>query len=395
MAKQLKPMFESLVGSFTLLPLAYILNIFTFVTSLNKVGQDKCAALGRMIMSTFDFVVWAAYFLVKHFSRQILSAKLENGSGTVHKSRLSADGAMSRALCQMLGLVNDTPASSEKYEFARALAEKLITQNMSKGDGTLWETNRAALQGAFLRTSKLLTTSLEELQHQQELKEASWFWVLVHSIFQKNIGVFHRTLSVEYICTCVHNFLFGIAKATKIPSDLPPLQSASNRKDLTATAEKLAQELLWITEKLKECSYIYEVTRTWSAMPCLAKLSLSAHPHIQACLLRISVMLLKDLAVCESNTWISCLKVDMLLVWLPLFCHAKIGFDFPSLMPSEKAGILRDLEQNILSLSVHDQEMVLSCWLREYVSSASEWPNLQECFESWCFNVRSSIDIPA
>eukprot|EP00250_Pteridium_aquilinum_P000933 c11117_g1_i1 orf=389-1561(+) len=389
MAKQLNPLYESLIGSSILLPLAYILNALTFITSLNKVGQEKCAALGRVIMFTLDIVVWVTHFLVGHLSNQVFSVKQFSETG---KLRLPANGAMSRALCQVLGLVNDTPASSEKYEFARALAERLITQNMSKGDGTLWEMNKVALQAAFLRTVDLLSVSLEELQHQQEMKEGSWFWVLVHSAF----GISHQALSLEYICMSIHNFLFRMAKAAKASSELPPLQSASSSKrlNLSATAEKLAHELLWITEKLKECSSIHEVTRRWSGMPYLAKLSLSAHPHIQACLLRVSVMVLKDLAVCGTDSWSSNLKVNTLLMWLPLFCHAKIGFDFPNLMPSEKAGILRGIEQIILSLSAHDQERVLASWLREYVSSTSEWPNPQECFEIWCSSARSSVDMP-
>lgn len=384
-------MSDTLIGSFTLLPLAYVLNFFTFVTNLNKAGQNKCTILGRMIVSILDFVVWALYLFVKHLSNRILPPKVDNGSGAVCNSRLAADGAMSRALRQMLVLVNDTPASSEKYEFVRALTEKLITQNMSKGDGTFCETNRVALQSAFLRTSDLLAISLEELQHQEEMKDASWFWVLVHSILQKNLGTFHWTLSVDYFCTLAHNFLFGVAKSSKLPSDLPPSQSTSigKRLSFSVTTEKLAQELLWITEKLKECSSLHGITRRWSAMPRLAKLSCSAHPRVQACLLRVSVMLLKDFALCESES--SCVKVDLLLIWLPLFCHAKIGFDFPSLTRSEKADTLSDLEQSITTLPLLDQEMVLSCWLREYVSSTSEWPNLQECFEKWCSYVRSSI----
>ncbi|KAI5072133.1 hypothetical protein GOP47_0012239 [Adiantum capillus-veneris] len=349
-----------------------------------------------MILSILKFFIWAAHLLIEHFLNQVL-VKPETESGTlIFSSPSSESGVMRRALFQVLGLVNDTPASSDKYQFARALAERLISKNRVKGDDILWETNKAALEAAFSRTVDLLTLSLEELHHQQELKEGSWFWALIHSVFLKNVGLFQQRLSLEFIGTCIHNVLYRAAKPIKATAELPPVQSSTSsvrRSNVSATAEKLAQELLWVTEKLKDCSSLSEPIRRWGAMHCLAKLSLSADPRIQACLLRVSVMLLNELAVSEPSTCSSSLKVNVLLLWLPLFCHAKFGFEYPCLMPSEKTEFSKNLEQNILSLSVLDQERVLACWLREYISSTSEWPNLQECFENWYFSIRNSADL--
>lgn len=396
-AKQLNPVHKSLEdGSFILLPLVYFINALTFLSNLNKAGQGKCGTLGGVIISIFQFFFWAANLIMEHFLNQVF-VKAETGSGTlIFSSPSSESGAMKRALFQVLGLVNDTPATSDKYEFARALAERLIAKNMVKGDDILWETNKAALEAAFSRTIDLLTLSLEEVQQQQELKEGSWLWALIHSVFLKNVGAFQQRLSFDYFCTYLQNVVSRAAKFSKAASELPPVQSSNSsakRSNLNATAEKLAQELLWVTEKLKDCSSLSEATRRWGAMHCLAKLSLSAHPRIQACLMRVSVMLLKELAMSEPNAWSSSLKVNMLLLWLPLFCHAKIGYDYPCLLPSEKTDFSKDLEQNILSLAVGDQERVLACWLREYVSSTSEWPNLQECFESWYFSIRNSAEL--
>ena len=102
----------------------------------------------------------------------------------------------------------------------------------------------------------------------------------------------------------------------------------------------------------------------------------------------MAVLLLKDLALCESDYLVGSLKADLLQLWLPLFCHAKSGLDSPSFTPTEKASILRSLEENIMSLNISQQENVLTGWLKEYVSSPSEWPNLQHCFENWCTSLR-------
>jgi hypothetical protein len=76
---------------------------------------------------------------------------------------------------------------------------------------------------------------------------------------------------------------------TRISSDVPaPLMSVASGSNINAVAEKLSQELLWITEKLKGCSSICGASKIWSAESRLSKLSLSAHPRVQASLLRVS-----------------------------------------------------------------------------------------------------------
>lgn len=395
MANQFNPLYKSLIASPILLPLACVLNFLTFIMSSNKVEWEKWSTLElmrRMVVLALDFVVWVTQFLREHLpTSQVLSVKIGEESAIRNVSQAS-DSAMGRALCQVFALVNDTPVSSEKYEFARTLGDKIIIQNMAQGDATLWETNKVALQAAFSRTLDLLTLALEELQQQQEVKGGSWSWSLLHSVFFRGIATSPHTVFFENMRMCISNFLFPVANSTRFSSELSSSTSVSSggRASMSGeVAEKLAQELLWVTEKLKECSFIDEAARTWSALSRLAKLSLSAHPRVQASLLRVCVLFLKELTSCESDS----LKVNLLLLWLPLFCHAKSGFDCPSSTPSEKGGILRVLEQTILSFSVFDQETVLACWLREYVSTSSEWPNLQQCFESWCHSIRKSTTI--
>ncbi|KAH7427798.1 hypothetical protein KP509_10G060500 [Ceratopteris richardii] len=269
-------------------------------------------------------------------------------------------------------------------------------KSLLKGDKSLRETNRAALESAFFRTIDLLTISLEEVCHQQELKDGSWFWALIHSLFLKNVGAIQQKLSLECILTYLFSILFGSVKSSRTARELIGASTINmKRSNLNTVAEKLVCELLWVTEKLKDGSTLNEAARSWATLHTLAKLSLSAHSRIQACLLRISVMLLKESTLYGPDTYSSNLKVNILLLWLPLFCNVKIGFDYPCLTPSEKADFFRDLEQIVLSLSVVDQERVLTCWLREYISSTSEWPNLQECFENWYFSAKKPSDMAA
>ena len=60
----------------------------------------------------------------------------------------------------MLALVNDVPASSNKYAFLQDLANRLIEENKVEG-GKYSSINQAALRRGFSRTINLLGQSLE------------------------------------------------------------------------------------------------------------------------------------------------------------------------------------------------------------------------------------------
>ncbi len=53
-------------------------------------------------------------------------------------------------------------------------------------------------------------------------------------------------------------------------------------------AEKLAQELLWMAQKLLDCGATEEAVQQWSSVPTLAELSLCASPRVQKSLVRLS-----------------------------------------------------------------------------------------------------------
>lgn len=363
-------------------------------------------------MLVFDSVISVASILRVHIPSEVPSPEIletanlghylpakqieDTASITVFQN---SDTAIVRALSQVLALVNDTPVSSEKYEFARSLAGKIIHQNMVQGDVTSRGANKVALSAGFSRTLQLLTLALQGMQQQQQHKQqeekgSSWLWSISGLIFSRGFSMFPPLFSLENVRICISNFLVSLLQTSSSSLEVsPPMPIASIESARTCLpAEKLAQELLWMTEKLKECSAINVAIMTWSTVPGLASLSLYAPPRVQASLLRVSVLLLKDMA-CEVEKSTRSLKMNLLLSWLPLFCCAKSGYDCPIFTPAEKVEILDLLEKNILSLTDSEQEMVLACWLKEYVSSSSEWPNLQLCFETWCHPSRKTTKI--
>lgn len=63
--------------------------------------------------------------------------------------------------------------------------------------------------------------------------------------------------------------------------------SCANTTD-SEMAEKLAQELLWMAQKLLDCGAMEEAVQQWSSVPTLAELSLCASPRVQKSLVRLS-----------------------------------------------------------------------------------------------------------
>lgn len=63
-------------------------------------------------------------------------------------------------------MVNDTPATSRKYQFAMAMADQIVDENTRDGNIELLEINRYALASAFARTSALLRRSFRAVTNQ-------------------------------------------------------------------------------------------------------------------------------------------------------------------------------------------------------------------------------------
>lgn len=291
--------------------------------------------------------------------------------------------AIGRALTQVLTLVNDIPVTSRKYEFARDLADKIIEENTKQGGPTLQEINRKALSLGFARTLKLLNSSLHCMQRQQkDVETSSWPWRLI-----RMIPLYSQLMpSFENLQGSLTNLLQPQSTAA-LQASQSQLAMANNNSIL---AEKLAQELLWITNKLGMCSAMEEAFLQWSTATNLAAFSISAHPRVQGSLVKISALLFKEMAK-EDFDISDQARFKSLILWLPLLCYAMNGVDTPVLSASEKAEVERVLEKTISSLSRLDQEVVLANWLHDYTFSVSDWPNLQNCYDAWCDSSRKLI----
>jgi len=186
---------------------------------------------------------------------------------------------------QVLTLVNDIPVTSRKNEFARDLADKIIEENAKQGGPTLQEINRTALSSGFARTLKLLNSSLNCMQRQQkDVETSSWPWRLI-----RMIPLYSQLMpSFENLHGSLTNLLQPQSTAT-LPTSQSQLVMTNNSSIL---AEKLAQELLWVTNKLGMCSAIEEALLQWSTATHLAAFSISAHPRVQGSLVKISGRLL-------------------------------------------------------------------------------------------------------
>lgn len=81
-------------------------------------------------------------------------------------------------------------------------------------------------------------------------------------------------------------------------------------------------------------------------------------------------------------------KVNLLLLWIPLMCNATHGGDGSIFSSADKVTNQNMLDRLITSLPEAEQEEVLSLWLHEFALSPSDWPNLRRSYDNWCFASR-------
>lgn len=84
-------------------------------------------------------------------------------------------------------------------------------------------------------------------------------------------------------------------------------------------------------------------------------------------------------------------KFGLLLLWLPLLCHASNGVTYPILTYKEKVKIERAIDKAIWSLPAMDQEVILTNWIQDFSISSSEWPDLQLSYDRWCQSTRNLV----
>ncbi|KAK4401872.1 hypothetical protein Sango_0927900 [Sesamum angolense] len=302
---------------------------------------------------------------------------------------------VSRALSQLLLIMNDIPVSSRKYEVVRSLAEKLIDENLLEGNRALREVNCAVLSTAFASSLNQLEAAAAE---QRRMGDGGGEGVVVGGAVESD----------SYVCNRVSRLILGVkyfgrrawcyAKSRSHPS-------LSGR-----SAEKLAAELLWLAQKMAASGCAEEAVCKWASASNLALLALSAEPRLQGSLVKLSAFLIKEAKEMGKNDGnsdetdspfeqqhIRHTKMKMLMSWLPLLCRANNGTDAPILSLGERAELERTLEEIILTLDEdEEQECVLSLWLHHFTyCPASDWPNLRSCYTRWYNASRARLMLAA
>ncbi|GFZ15892.1 hypothetical protein Acr_25g0003010 [Actinidia rufa] len=301
--------------------------------------------------------------------------------------------ALGRALTHIFALLNEIPASSRKYQFAVAMADKIVDENARHGHAELLQINREALSSAFARTLGLLYRSLKTSSNTQAYLDDSGAWTsrILRLIPMGNyVAPYVNCLSVclgtIYSTVAGH----GVEKKRHRRRRYGEYGDDGTSMSSDVVAEKHAQELLWITNKLRMCGASDEAVFQWSLASSLASLSLTASPRVQGSILKISSILLGEIT--RANFEIpSEIKFRVLVLWLPLFCYADNGLAYPVLTGYEKAETERTIDEVISSLPAMDQEVVLTNWLQDFSITPSDWPNLQISYDRWCHSTRKLI----
>ncbi|KAF6150709.1 hypothetical protein GIB67_020792 [Kingdonia uniflora] len=238
--------------------------------------------------------------------------------------------ALGRALSHIFTLINEIPVTSRKYEFAIAMADKIVDENARDGHMALLEVNRVALTSAFDRTANQL------------------YWSLQSSHLDKGID----TWSSKIFCALPFGyFLKGLAGAL-----LPDMYGPNDKLTVSACVE----------------------LRVW--------FGITSHN----CKSQSARLYRKDIGdfggrLARGNTEVlRQVKFRLLFLWLPLFCYASNGISYPILSGCEKVEIERMIEEVISSLPVTDQEIILKNWFQDFCIISSDWPNLQNSYDQWC-----------
>ncbi|KAL5993423.1 hypothetical protein ACLOJK_014348 [Asimina triloba] len=306
--------------------------------------------------------------------------------------------AIGRALSHVFALVNDTPAFSRKYQFAVAMADRIVDENAREGHKSLLEINRAALSSAFARTSNLLYCCLQSIVSIYTRSDQSGTWPA--RVLQSLPLGSHLLSSFKGIFFCLGGFLPSSIDTGRSQKQLAAAGEVTCGED-GVMAEKLAQELLWITSKMRLCSAVDEAVVQWSFASGLASLALTANPRVQGTIVKITggkwesalisfwssnmelPILMRELARWDFEAGRQ-VKFRLFVLWLPICCYASNGLSCPVLTGYEKMEMERVMEDVISSLPATDQEVILTNWLHDFTVSTSDWPNLQRCFDRWC-----------
>ncbi|KAK9102848.1 hypothetical protein Sjap_020102 [Stephania japonica] len=283
----------------------------------------------------------------------------------------SSSKAIGRQLSHIIGLFSEIPSTSRKYQVVVGMADKIVEENMRSGQVVLKEINRSTLSSAFNRTANSLYRSLGSSGRDPEEGDA---WP-------------SRMLSALPLGSYVVSYFRGLRFFVNTLL-LTAGGSSGGKRALIAASEcavveeKLAHELLWVTNKLRVSIAVDEALVQWSYASGLASRALYAHPRVQGTLIKISAILIEEIVRGDLEVPRQ-VKFRILLLWLPLFCYASSGLSYTILTGYEKAEMEKVIDEVISTLPLDDQEQILMNWMHDYATSASDWPNPQNSYYRW------------
>ncbi|KAA3463568.1 1,8-cineole synthase [Gossypium australe] len=329
--------------------------IYADKSLLNFAGKYKLLEIIRYLIVT-SFLFFLRLFLSFFPSNYLHSLKSDDGytfkptqSSYITDSGIG-DSGIGRSLWQLLVSVNDIPVSSTKYRIVRSLAERLIEGNNREDVEALREVNRRVLSAAFSRTICRVEAALIEM------------------------GTGTGQSRLDRVFRTVWDGVWS----GRVREDV------SSR--LGNSAEKLAAELLWLTQKLVGCGFEEEAVERWVSASNLAQLSVVAENRVQGSLVKVSGL---EETEGGNKERLRQTKMKMLITWLPLLCRGNNGTDIPVLSLSERAELEKILEDAIDMLQHEEQEQVLSLWLHHFTyCPSSDWPNLHASYARWCTTSR-------
>ncbi|KAJ4894079.1 Uncharacterized protein Rs2_20873 [Raphanus sativus] len=326
------------------------------------------------------------------------STALVKYSGSADLGTMICDGvdmpsvnSLGRALCHALALMNEIPVTSRKYQYAMGMAEKIMEDNAQSCNVELLDVNRVALASSFARTTARLQDSLKR----SRIADEPVVGLPLRLVGALPLGGY-VTSYVRGVSTCI-NTVRSLADMTgNLLSQSSRRESALVRaggfeeSEVELAVEKLAEELLWLTEKLRRYGAVEEGIKRWSYASGLASLSLTAAPRVQGLLVKITALLIGEMA--RDGTQVpGQVKFRLLANWLPLFSHARLGLAFPVLTGYEKVEVERAIDKAISTLPALDQEILLTNWLQDFSVSATEWPDLTPAYDRWCNSTRQFV----
>ncbi|KAF2320338.1 hypothetical protein GH714_027184 [Hevea brasiliensis] len=159
-----------------------------------------------------------------------------------------------------------------KYEVVRSLAEKIIEENQSGDAEALRLVNRTSLSAAFERTLSQLEASMLELGYEPDVN-----WQVQNQL--------------NRVLRAVRSLKDGTLGAF----------GGRTREGMERLEEKLAAELLWLSQKLAACGCGEEAVCRWASASNLAYFALSAEPRLQGSLLKIAACNGTDVPVLSTS----------------------------------------------------------------------------------------------